>query len=372
MNGLAGLLAVRPSPFHDRAAEHCLTNAWTREGALTLVEVYTAVEEEYWALSADAGLMDLSGRRAYRIKGPEAEQALEHMLATRIADLAPGQLREVIWCVDTGFIAGQGLILREGTDAFVLVTEEAAGSWIADSVTGFSCGVGDMSHGMARLALVGPAAAAMLEAVGLSVAGKLEPKHFIVGNLRGLALGLARTGEQAFELWTVEAEARVLWDRVFRAGKPLGLKPVGTAARTLLRLEAGQPRLGVDYQSALRAASWAEAVMPEAVGLSACVDLTGRGGFVGRQALTAAPEPIRRLVRLSANTAEPIGQAILAGPDQKPLGYVTSSGYSPGTGSSVAFGWVELPTEINGLMLVLPPHAASRGKVRRIDCAILR
>jgi aminomethyltransferase len=372
MSLLRESLAVRPSPFYDRAAEHCLTNAWTREGALTLVEVYSALEEEYWALAVDAGLMDLSARHAYRVKGTEADAALEHMLATRIADMAPGQLREVIWCIDSGYVAGQGVVLREGADAFVLVTEEPAGSWIADSLAGFSCGLADMSQGMGRLGLAGPTALSILDSMGLSAAVKVETNHFIAGNLRGLSLGLARTGENAFELWTTEADARVLWDRVMRAGKPLGLKPAGTAARTLMRLEAGAPRQGVDYFSALRAPAWAEAATPDGLGLSARVDLSGRGGFVGWQALAAATPPTRRLIRLSADTTEPVAHAIIAGADQRPLGYVTSSGYTPGTGSSLAFGWVELPAQIKGMALILPPNAASRGKLRRIECALLR
>jgi glycine cleavage system aminomethyltransferase T len=371
MSTLRELFTVRPSPFHDRAAEHCLTNAWTREGALTLVEVYSALEEEYWALAADAGLMDLSARCAYRLKGAEAEAALDHLLATRIGDMQPGQCRPVLWCIDAGFIAGEGLLLREAPDAFVLVTEEPAASWIADSIEGFACGFGDMSAGMARLGLAGPAALAVLDATGLSSAAQVERGHFIVGNLRGLPIGLARTQDTGFELWTTDAEARVLWDRLMRAGQPFALKPAGTRARTIHRLERGEARQGVDFMSALRANAWGDAVMPDAVGLSARVDLGGRSGFVGWQALAAARPSKRRLVRLCADTAEPVGQAIIAGGDQEPLGYIVSSAYSPGQGASLAFGWIESEVPAAGLLLFLPPDSRSRGKLRRVACRVL-
>jgi aminomethyltransferase len=372
MSGLKDLLTVRPSPFHDRAAEHCLTNAWTREGALTLVAVYGALEDEYWALTQNAGLMDLSARQAYRIKGPDAAAALDHVLATRTSDLEPGQCRPVLWCVDAGFIAGAGLVLREGPDAFMLVTEEPASAWIADSIAGFACALGDVGASMARLGLAGPAAGAVLDGMGLSQAAKLAPGHFIVGNLRGLPIGLARTSDTGFELWTTEREARVLWDRLMRAGQTLCLKPAGTRARTINRLERGEPRQGVDFFSAMTAESWSDAVLPEAALLGARVDREGRTGFVGWQALQAtAQPPRRRLVRLSADTAEPLNQAIIAGGDEQPLGYVTSAAYSPGQGASLAFGWIERAVPASGLVLFLPPDSRSRGKLRRVPCALL-
>ena len=371
MSSIKDLLAVRPSPFHDRAAELCLTNAWTREGALTLVEVYSALEEEYWALAADAGLTDLSARYVYRLKGPEVEAALDHLLATRTGDMQPGQCRPVLWCIDAGFVAGEGLLLREGPEAFVIVTEEPASGWITDSIAGFACALGDMSGGMARLGLTGPAAFGVLEAMGLSQAAKVELAHFIVGNLRGLPIGLARTHETGFELWTSEAEARVLWDRLMRAGQPVGLKPAGTLARTIRRLELGEPRQGVDFMSALRANAWAEAALPDALGLSARIDLTGRAGFVGWQALASAKPGRRQLVRLCADTPEPVNHAIIADGDQQPLGYVTSAAYSPGHGASLAFGWIDGRVPAEGLLLFLPPDATSRGKLRRVGCRVL-
>jgi glycine cleavage system aminomethyltransferase T len=178
--------------------------------------------------------------------------------------------------------------------------------------------------------------------------------------------------DSGFELWTTDREARVLWDRLMRAGHALRLKPTGTRARTIKRLEQGEPRQGVDFLSAMTARSWSDAAPPEAALLGALVDREGRTGFVGWQALLAAtPSTRRRLVRLSADTAEPINQAIIAGGDEQPLGYVTSAAYSPGQGASLALGWIERPVPASGLVLFLPPDSGSRGKLRKVPCALL-
>jgi glycine cleavage system aminomethyltransferase T len=368
MKPVQDALTLNASPFHDRAAEHCRTNAWIRAGRLTLVEVYSAVEEEYWALKAEAGLADLSYLRCYRVSGAEARAGLEHLVTRRLDAQKPGEQLEVLWCGDTGAVIGAGRLLMESPDSFLLVTEEPCRAWLEDTLGGYACAVAELSANIARLGLAGPAAQAVLEAMGLTLARQLQPQQFLRGALRGLPLGVARHDLERFELWLDRGEARVLWDRLIFAGKPLGLKPAGTAAQTIRRLELGTPRQGVDFMGALSARYPAEMVRPEALGFHALVDLT-KPGFVGQRALGAPLRPGRRLLRLLAETAEPIQGAIIAGKDQRAIGYLTSSAYAPALGASLAFGWVEREPE-GPIGLVLPPDAGSAGKLRQIPCRI--
>ena len=370
MKRVRDMLTLAASPFHDRAAEHCRTNAWVRAGRLTLVAVYTSLEEEYWALNADAGLSDLSAQRCYRVQGSGAEAGLEHLLAGRAA-LRPGDLSDVLWCSDMGVVVGTGTLYRESEESFLLVTEEPCRAWIEDTLDGYECHASELTDGLARLGLQGPAAQAILEAMGLSLAKQLQPMQFVMGALRGLPLGVARRDAERFELWLVESEARVLWDRVMAAGKPLGLKPVGTRAQTVARLEAGEPQLGVDFSGALVARYPAEMVRPEAVGLGVLgLDMRvdrSKPGFVGKLALTAPHSPPRRLIRLIAETDEPLAGAVIVGKDQRAIGYLTSWGYAPAQGASLAFGWVE-GDGTGPLGLILAPDAGSGGKLRPVVC----
>jgi glycine cleavage system aminomethyltransferase T len=368
------VLLIEPSPFHERAAELCRTNAWVRAGRLTLVEVYSAVEEEYWALQADAGLYDLSYLRSYRIQGPEALLGVEHLITGRLAQHKAGELMTTLWCSDAGAVIGHGTVLKESEDAVQIITREPCKAWIEDTLSDFECRVGELTFDQARLGLAGPTGQMVLEAMGLSLARQLQPGQFITGSLRGLELGLMRRGPERFELWTGKAGARVLWDRLMSAGKPLGLKPVGTEAANLLRLQAGEPALGVDFISALTARVAAEMVRPEALGLETLIERSKRG-FVGQTALEQLIPPPRRLLRLIAQTTESLKGGIIAGKDQRPVGYLTSSGYAPALGASLAYGWVETAdgpgspqTAPQGL--VLPPDAGSGGKLRQIACRL--
>ncbi|HEY0246192.1 MAG TPA: glycine cleavage T C-terminal barrel domain-containing protein, partial [Mucilaginibacter sp.] len=47
------------------------------------------------------------------------------------------------------------------------------------------------------------------------------------------------TGAGGFEIYFDNAHAEEIWDAVFKAGEPFGIKPIGLGARDTLRLEMG-------------------------------------------------------------------------------------------------------------------------------------
>jgi aminomethyltransferase len=47
------------------------------------------------------------------------------------------------------------------------------------------------------------------------------------------------TGSGGFEIYVKNKDINQVWDRVFEAGEPFGIKPIGLAARDTLRLEMG-------------------------------------------------------------------------------------------------------------------------------------
>jgi aminomethyltransferase len=54
------------------------------------------------------------------------------------------------------------------------------------------------------------------------------------------------TGEDGFEIYVRAPRALDLWDRVFEAGAPEGIRPIGLGARDTLRLEMGYCLYGND------------------------------------------------------------------------------------------------------------------------------
>jgi aminomethyltransferase len=54
------------------------------------------------------------------------------------------------------------------------------------------------------------------------------------------------TGEDGFEIYTLDPAPGIIWETIIETGKPHGLLPVGLGARDTLRLEAKLPLYGND------------------------------------------------------------------------------------------------------------------------------
>ncbi|HID88968.1 MAG TPA: aminomethyl transferase family protein [Anaerolineae bacterium] len=105
---------------------------------------------------------------------------------------------------------------------------------------------------------------------------------------------IARTGytgePMGFEIFVHPDWAPLLWDLLLEFGRPLGLRPVGLAARDSLRIEAGLPLYGHELAGPLD-------LRPDDAGLEGYVKLY-KPFFVGRTAFRAhAAQRKMRVVR---------------------------------------------------------------------------
>lgn len=371
MNAAADQRVLLPTPLHVRTAAACLANDWAAEGRYTVARCYRSAGEETAALIARAGLADTSPLVKYRFTGKDAEAALEHICASRVAGMDKGEVRRVLWCDDDGFVMGDGTLLRVDMLVFLLFTPLPNFAWLTDGLQDFEARIEDVSEALAGVALMGPLAQAVLSAAGFANAAKLGERRGAVLSQHGLEIIAARLSTDssfACALWTAAPAAPLLWDRLMAAGAPLGLVPVGTAACEVARLEAGLPKLGVDYLSAARVVPPASAANPYALGLGALVD-RHKIKFVGHAALAESAESPLLLVRLVvAGDEAAAGSRVLAG--GRTVGFTTSAAYSPRLQGSIAFAWLERAAMSHALSLALPP-AFDKGSSPRLVSATL-
>jgi aminomethyltransferase len=126
----------------------------------------------------------------------------------------------------------------------------------------------------------------------------------------GIEIDVTRTGytgDLGYELWVDSARAVDLWDALFEAGRGFGLRPVGTAALDVLRVEAGLILLDAEFTSVRGAFSGEQEYSPFELGLGRLVDLEKVGRFVGKRALLAeqaAGGPARALVGMEFDWAD--------------------------------------------------------------------
>ncbi|WAC65474.1 glycine cleavage system aminomethyltransferase GcvT [Agrococcus sp. SL85] len=297
---------------------------------------------EHQAVRERAGLFDLSHMAELRVTGAEAGAALDHALAGRMSGLELGQAKYTLLLAEDGGIVDDLIVYRLGETAFLVVANagnrHAAAGAIAERIAGFDAALVDETEETALIAVQGPAAAAIVGAIGLE-SEPLEGLRYyraLEAVFEGEDVLVARTGytgEDGFELYVAAHAAEDLWRAIAIAGEEHGLTLCGLAARDTLRLEAGMPLYG--HELSLE-------TLPAQVGLGRVVALRTKGGFVGRAAVEAGPaEGAPVLVGLTAEgrRAPRAGYPVLDG--DRVVGAVTSGALSPTLGVPIAMALVE-------------------------------
>lgn len=332
-----------PTPFAPRAEplnRHLRFGPWA--GYRTAL-CYGDPEMEYAALRNTAGLYDISPMTKYRILGPEAAEYLNRLTLRDVHKLAPGSVQYTGWCDDAGKLLDDGTLFRLAPQDFMLCCQERHLPWLLDSAEGFAVTVQDHTADLVGLSLQGPLAATILAAAGLAVEqlGPFRLRHLALDPGQVMISRTGFTGDLGYELWVDPALALPLWDRLTRAGAPFGLRPVGSDALNLARIEAGFLLATVDFIPAAQALREDRARSPVELGLGWMVDLA-KGPFTGRRALLAEQAAGATWARVGLEIAGNVAAegAILYHAGTHEVGMITSAAWSPITKSSIALAEV--------------------------------
>src|ERR1700704_2070632 len=102
------------------------------------------------------------------------------------------------------------------------------------------------------------------------------------------------------------SHAEAVWDALMRAGRTRGIRPIGSKALNIARIEAGFILPNIDFLSAEHTIRSGRERSPLELGLAWLVDFR-KGHFTGRRALLAEQHrgPVRRLVGLDIEGTKP-------------------------------------------------------------------
>lgn len=315
--------------------------------------------EEHRAVRQDAGMFDVSHMSLFDLEGPGALDLLRRLLANDAGRLAPGQGLYTCLLNPAGGILDDAILFRVQPERFRLVANASTRGKIAAGLE--QAAAGQAIHiaprfELAMLAVQGPAArskaAACLPSALAEVAAGLPP----FGYAEAEGWGIARTGytgEDGYEIMLPPDMAPALW----RACVEAGIRPCGLGARDSLRLEAGLRLYGTDMD---------ESVTPLECGLGWTVAFDPEGrDFVGRAALERQRQA-GGLPRFAGLVLEEPGVMRHGQPVQVEgagAGVITSGGFSPGLGRSVAFA--KLPPGRQELALVEIRGQWKRARITR-------
>jgi len=339
-------VTLKESPFHARLAPLNLRQNWIGWAGYLSANAYYDASIEYFALRNQATLYDLSPMIKYEIKGPGAEAFLNRLVTRDVRKQKPGRVSYSVWCDDAGHVLDDGTIFRFGPEEFRLCCQERHLPWFLDSAQGFDVTLREVTDEIAGLALQGPCSAAILRRLGLAEVERLKPFDLARTTLDGFALELSRTGftgDLGYELWVAPAQALALWDRLMAVGAVYGLRPMGSDALNMARIEGGFIMPKVDFVPAAHALR-ERGRSPFELAQERQVDFA-KGPFNGRRALLAEQARGARYILVPVELE---GHHIVQGSlayykEKKEIGFLTSAIWSPTVKRAIAYASLRRP-----------------------------
>jgi glycine cleavage system T protein (aminomethyltransferase) len=305
------------------------------------VQYPAGVMSEHLHVRDKAGLFDVSHMGQVVLRGDGAARALEGLLPVNVVGLAEGRQRYGLLMLPDGGVADDLMFANRGDHLLLVVNgamKHADMEILRAGLPGLSV---EMLDGRALLALQGPLAETVLEAMvpGVAAMKFMDVRSF---DWNGADLWISRsgyTGEDGYEISVPVAQAEAFARALLASDDVM---PIGLGARDSLRLEAGMPLYGQDLTADI---SPVEADLGWAIQKIRRTGGDRAGGFPGADRVLAELDngPKRRRVGLLPEGRAPMRMGVmLYGSDTAtaPFGTVTSGGFGPSVGAPIAMGYV--------------------------------
>ena len=346
MSELSNDTMLLETPFHSRIKALCGLNDWGNWAGYTTPNAYFDVELEYFALRSTTGVFDLSPMNKYRLTGPDVEPYLNRLITRDVSKIGINRVGYAIWCDDAGKLLDDGTLFHLGKNDYRLCAYRRATDWLQWCALGFDVNIVDETDEVAGLAVQGPTSCSTLTAMGLTGLEHLKPFGMKNYEFEGEVLMVSRTGftgDLGYEIWITPNKAELLWDRLFEAGKQFLIKPIGSYALDIARIETGFLQAGVDFVSSEEVIRPGRSRSPFELGLAWLVDFN-KPLFNGRKALLAERDKGSRFrfALLDIDGNKPADHSFIL-KNGKQVGTVTSAAWCPTAKSNLAFAQLEMP-----------------------------
>lgn len=207
---------------------------------------YSGINIEHETVRKGVGVFDVSHMGEFILKGEGTLDLIQRVCSNDASKLFDGKIQYSCLPNDQGGIVDDLLVYRIDEKTYLLVVNasniEKDWNWISKHNTG-GVEMKNISDQTSLLAVQGPKAAEALQSLTDIDLSSMEYYTFQKGLFAGvenvLISATGYTGAGGFELYFDNKDAQHIWDEIFKAGEPFGIKPIGLAARDTLRLEMG-------------------------------------------------------------------------------------------------------------------------------------
>jgi folate-binding protein YgfZ len=301
---------------------------------------FTDTREEYRFGRETAGVADKNCRAMFYFTGLDRVRYLNAVLTNNIRDLQPGEGTTSL------LLNPQGHILAEiatfvMTDRILAITyatsRERAGATLEKFIIMDDVTMEDVTDQLGAISIEGARTAEVLRALGAPSLDSLPEMGHAEARIAEIACRMFRRspgGIPGAEFVAHRSDLPKLWQTLVQAARAVGGGPIGYEALNILRLEAGIPWFGYDFD---------ESVIPHEAGLESSHISYSKGCYTGQEIVErvrSRGHVNRRRVGLSfsGDAVPPARTPLLVGGAE--VGRVTRTGFSYALGRPIGMAYV--------------------------------
>jgi aminomethyltransferase len=352
----------RRTPYYEATQRHS-PKGFTVYNHMYFPIRFDSFEAEFEALLSGVTVWDVAVERCLEISGRDGFRFAQLLTPRNLSQCAVGQGKYVMICDSDGGIINDPVMTRmdENTFWFALASSDALlfARGLRNAYPKLDVAIRERD--VAPLQIQGPKSKQLVSnLVGPSI---LDLKYYWWrrAEVRGIPVIVTRTGwssEVGYEIYLLDAaRGNELWDAIFEAGRPYGVKPTGPS--DIRRIEGGIFNWGADmtYEN-----------NPLELGLERLVDFSQKDeACISIAALRRIRERgvERRLVGVELDGAPFAGLNNVKWPAYKsgnkvPIGKVTSAIYSPRLRKNIGYCWVPVELAKEGTRLTVASEWGER------------
>ncbi len=307
---------------------------------------YSGIKDEHLTVRHGVGVFDVSHMGEIWVKGPKSLDFLQRVTSNDVSALQPGQAQYSCFPNGKGGIVDDLLVYFFSPEKYLLVVNaanvEKDWNWLV-SQNNMDVLLENTSDAISQLAVQGPKAVEVLQKLTAVNLAEIKYYTFMVGEMAGvkdvIISATGYTGAGGFELYFHNKYAETMWNAIFEAGKDLGIKPIGLAARDTLRLEMGFCLYGNDID---------DTTSPIEAGLGWITKFNDHKEFIDKELLLKQKKQgtANRLCGFELiDRGIPRHHYSITDASGKVIGRVTSGTQSPILEKGIGMGYV--PTELS-------------------------
>ncbi len=326
---------IRRTPYTNRVEEHGVSDFTVVNHMLLPKGFKNSIEEDYWHLSKNVQVWDVSCQRQVQISGPDAATLIQKLTPRSIKNMETGKCFYIPILNENAGMINDPVLLKLDDDMFwISIADSDVLLWAKGYALGLNLNVNIEEPDVYPLAVQGPKSEELMISIFGEEIKKIKFFNFRVVDFEGTKQIIARSGyskQDGFEIYLKIHEkyfdkaemGEKLWDTIWKAGKKFNISP--GCPNLIDRIEGGLMSYGNDFTSENN---------PFECNLEKYCKEDTSHDFIGKQALTKIKnEGIKQKMMgiiFDGDPCPPTGQPLeVISKDNKKIGQITSGIFSP-------------------------------------------